>query len=99
MLIPGDRTLKSSKARKWLKTPSLQLVPPKRLAEEHGLIVGAISPIQLLGKAAILMDPKVLEEEFVDISSGDPLSGVELSSKDLLAVLKADLVDIVSANS
>lgn len=99
MLIPGDRTLKSSKARKWLKAPGLQLVPPARLAQDHGLTVGAISPIQLLGKSRILMDPKVLDEEFVDISSGDPLAGVELSAQDLLAVLGADLVDIVSTNS
>ncbi len=99
MLLPGDRTLKSSKARKWLKAASLHLVPPERLAEEYALTVGAISPIQFLGKAVILMDPSVLDEEVVDISSGDPLSGVELSSSDLRDVLEAKMVEIISKAS
>jgi Cys-tRNA(Pro)/Cys-tRNA(Cys) deacylase len=98
MLLPGDRTLKSSKARKWLKVASLQLVPPERLEKDHGLIVGAISPVEFIGKATILMDPSVFDEEIVDISSGDPLAGIELSSTSLCDALKADVVDIVSAN-
>lgn len=98
MLLPGDRTLKSSKARKWLKAGELKLVSPDRLAEEHGLTVGAISPIQLIGKATILMDPSVMEEEVVDISSGDPLSGIELPSKALCELLNASIVDIISKN-
>src|SRR5688500_13226080 len=49
MLLPGDRTLKSSKARKWLRASSLSLVSPQQLAQDHNLVVGAISPIQLLG--------------------------------------------------
>jgi Cys-tRNA(Pro) deacylase len=98
MMLPGDRTLKSSKAKKWLRAKSLQLVAPERLASDHGLTVGAISPIQLRGKATMLMDPTVLEEEVVDISSGHPLAGVELSSSVLREVLGAELVSIVSLN-
>lgn len=98
MLLPGDRTLKSSKARKFLGAGGLALVDPERLAGELGLTVGAISPIQLLGRATILMDPSVLEEEQVDISAGDPMIGVELASKDLARILEAQMVEIVSAN-
>lgn len=98
MLIPGDRTLKSSKARKHLAAGALALVDPAVLAEQHGLTVGAISPLQLLGKARILMDPSVLEEELVDISAGDPMTGVELASADLARVLDAELVEMISAN-
>ena len=98
MLLPGDRTLKSSKARKRIGAKSLNLVDPTRLAKELGLIVGAISPIQLLGRARVLMDPSVLQEAVVDISSGDPLAGVELASSDLRDLLDAELVDIVSVN-
>jgi Cys-tRNA(Pro) deacylase len=98
MLLPGDRRLKSSKARKWLKAGRLDLIPPDRLAAEHGLVVGAISPIQLLGKAQILMDPSVLDEELVDISSGDPMAGIELPSTVLRDLLKAEVVSIVSTS-
>lgn len=98
MLLPGDRTLKSSKARKHLRAGSLALVDPERLADELGLTVGAISPVQLLGRATILMDPSVLEEELVDISAGDPMVGVELASADLARILDAQMVEIVSQN-
>lgn len=98
MLIPGDRTLKSSKAKKFLKASALQLVDPARLAADMGLTVGAISPVQLLGKSLVLMDPSVLDEEIVDISSGDPLAGVELRSADLRDVLEAEMVEMVSKN-
>jgi Cys-tRNA(Pro) deacylase len=99
MLLPGDKTLKSSKARKFLGAKSLQLVPPPRLAEEFGLTVGAISPVQLLDRSTILMDPSVLDEKTVDISSGDPLAGVELAAADLRDVLDARLVEMVSTSS
>jgi Cys-tRNA(Pro)/Cys-tRNA(Cys) deacylase len=98
MLLPGDRTLKSSRARKHLGAGSLALVDPERLAGDLGLTVGAISPIQLLGRALMLMDPSVLEEDLVDISAGDPMVGIELASKDLVRVLDAQMVEIVSQN-
>lgn len=98
MLLPGDRTLKSSKARKYLRAGGLSLVDPAVLASELGLTVGAISPIQLLGRATILMDPSVLDEELVDISAGDPMVGIELASKDLARVLDAQMIEIVSQN-
>lgn len=98
MLLPGDRTLKSSKARKHLRAGSLALVEPERLAGELGLTVGAISPIQLMGQATMLMDPSVLDEELVDISAGDPMVGIELASSDLSRILEAQMVEIVSAN-
>lgn len=96
MLVPGDRTLKSSRARKHLRAASLSLVDPKKLAHDLGLTVGAISPVQFVDKAVILMDPSVLDEEIVDISSGDPLAGIELSSTDLRDALDAEMVEIVS---
>ena len=45
------------------------------------------------------MDPSVLEEEIVDISSGDPLAGIELRSAELSAYLGAELVEMISKNS
>ncbi len=98
MLIPGDRTLKLKKVRSHVGGKPVQLVPPEKLAEEYGVTVGAISPIQFMGKARILLDPTVLEEEYVDISSGDPLAGVELKAEDLLLVTEAEQFDIISAN-
>jgi Cys-tRNA(Pro)/Cys-tRNA(Cys) deacylase len=96
MLIPGNRRLKSSKARKHLGADTLALAPVEELTSELGLTVGAIAPLHLIGIARMLMDPSVLEEEFVDISSGDPLAGVKLRSTDLRDAVQAELVPMTS---
>lgn len=96
ILIPGDKRLKSSKARKWVGASTLKLVAPERLVTELGLVVGAISPTQLVGRALILADPTVLVHERTTISSGDPLTGLEFSPHDLLDAVGAEQVDIVS---
>jgi Cys-tRNA(Pro) deacylase len=97
-LLPGDRTLKLRKVRKVIGSP-LALVDPRELASDMGLTVGAISPFHLVGKARIFMDPTVLEEELVDISSGDLRAGIELRSKALLEVLDAEICDLISTRS
>jgi prolyl-tRNA editing enzyme YbaK/EbsC (Cys-tRNA(Pro) deacylase) len=97
-LLPGDRMLKLRKVRKVVGSP-LALVDPDELSNDMGLTVGAISPLQLVGKARIFMDPTVLEEELVDISSGDLRAGIELPSKSLVAVLDAEVFDLISTRS
>lgn len=99
LLIPGDRTLKLKKVRKYVGGSPLALVDPTQLAEELGVTVGAISPVQLIGRVRIFMDPTMLAEDQVDISSGDPLGGVELQSADLQRFLDAEVADIISSRS
>lgn len=98
MLIPGDRTLKVKKVRKVAGGLRIELLDPVKLAAEFGLTIGAISPTQLVGKAQIYMDTTVLTEEYVDISSGSPASGIELKAQDLKAILNPILCEIISDN-
>jgi prolyl-tRNA editing enzyme YbaK/EbsC (Cys-tRNA(Pro) deacylase) len=99
LLIPGDRTLKLRKVRKLMAGSPLALADREELVREHKVTIGAISPMHFLGKAPIFMDPTVLEEELVDISSGDLTAGVELASADLQSFLQAEVADIISAKS
>lgn len=97
LLLPGDRTLKIRKARAGLGGIRLDLVDREELRGRLGLTVGAISPVQLLGVAAgFVCDPTLLDEEWVDISSGDAMAGVELRSQDLLDLLDGQVLDIRS---
>jgi prolyl-tRNA editing enzyme YbaK/EbsC (Cys-tRNA(Pro) deacylase) len=96
LLIPGDRTLKLRKVRKLMDGTPLALAPPQELIRDHNVTIGAISPMHFLGKAPIFMDPTVLEEELVDISSGELTAGVELASSDLRDFLQAEVADIIS---
>ena len=64
-----------------------------------GLIVGAVAPIgRVLEGIPLFVDPSVFDEEFLDISSGDPNAGLELHRDDLRNLLKeATFVEIVKA--
>lgn len=98
MLIPGDRILKIRKARHILGGRRVELMEPESIASKLGFTVGAISPLQLLGNAELLLDRTVLDEKLVDISAGDPLMGIELKSSDLLSITGATVCDIISSN-
>jgi len=96
MLLPGDKTLKIKKVRTLAGHIRIDLVPPDDIAKEKGVIVGAISPIQFMDEATFYMDQTIFNEQWVDISSGDPGAGVELSSSELSKLLNAKVCDIIS---
>ena len=97
MLIPGDKILKIKRVRQVANGRRIELLHPDRISNFLGLTVGAISPIQLIGLAKqFFIDNNVFREEYVDISSGEPDSGIEIRSGTLTAILKAVKCDIVS---
>jgi len=98
-LIPGDKILKLKKVRKEAGGIKIDLVNPKELAKELDFIVGAISPLIFPEGTKFYIDPTVLNEKYVDISSGDPLAGIELLSKDLVRIIDGKICDIISSNS
>lgn len=96
-MIPGDKTLKLKRLRQIAGGIRIDLIPSTDLERRFGLTVGAISPIQFIGQdARFYVDRSVLQEEFVDISSGAPDAGVELSSNDLRELLNATVCEIIS---
>ena len=53
------------------------------------MIVGAVAPIGgALVEMPIFVDPALFDEEFLDISSGDPNAGLELHRDALKGLLK-----------
>ena len=76
----------------------LDVIVPDELEKELGLIVGAISPLTFPKDTKFYIDPTVLDEDYVDISSGDPKAGIELLSKDLVKLVDGKVCDIISSN-
>jgi prolyl-tRNA editing enzyme YbaK/EbsC (Cys-tRNA(Pro) deacylase) len=95
-MVPGHCALKLKKLRQVAGGIHIELIDRSILARDFGLVVGAISPTQLVGCAHFYMDRLVLTEEQVDISSGSPHAGVQLRSSDLAAALNPHICDIVS---
>ncbi|MDH5737849.1 MAG: aminoacyl-tRNA deacylase [Gammaproteobacteria bacterium] len=98
-LIPGNKILKLKKVRKEAGGIKIDLADPSEIARELNLIVGAISPLVFPKGTIFYIDPIVLEEEYVDISAGDPKIGIELLSKDLAKIVNGKICDIISSNS
>jgi prolyl-tRNA editing enzyme YbaK/EbsC (Cys-tRNA(Pro) deacylase) len=98
MLIPGDRILKLKRVRSIAGGIRIDLIASDRLQNEFDVVVGAMSPTQFFGKARFYIDNTVMNEENVDISSGDPSAGVELKAVDLVQALGAMQCDIVSTS-
>ena len=98
-LIPGDKILKLKKVRKEAGGIKIELVNPQEIAKDLNLIVGAISPLIFPQNTFFYIDSTVLEEEYVDISSGSPKAGVELLSKDLIKIINGKICDIISKNN
>jgi Cys-tRNA(Pro) deacylase len=98
-MIPGDKILKLKRLRQVAGSIRIELSEPTELESRFGLTVGAISPIQFINTdSRFYMDKSVLDEEFVNISSGKPDAGVELSSRNLRDILNATVCEIVSTS-
>lgn len=93
-LIPGNTSLNQRKARKVVQSNKLRFIDRDFLTQEFGLIIGAISPLLMLGKATFYMDEKLNEVEELTISSGEAGSGIRLLSKSLQELVGVVLCDI-----
>ena len=99
MLLPGDQKLKIKRVRQAAGGKRIELFPPDEIAGQLGLVVGAISPIDLIGKADIFMDRRLLDEREVTISAGVPEAGIKLASQQLADLLAAVIGDFVSTST
>ncbi|MBW2147956.1 MAG: YbaK/EbsC family protein [Deltaproteobacteria bacterium] len=93
-LLPGDRRLNIKKIGRLLGG-KFQLMSADEVRKATGFVVGAISPVGLIPHGwEIVADTAVFENEWVDISSGDPAAGIELRSADILKLIKCRVEDI-----
>jgi Cys-tRNA(Pro)/Cys-tRNA(Cys) deacylase len=95
-VVPGDRRINLKKLKKALGVKKLGFVDKETVAERLALVAGAIAPVSdFFEGRPIFIDPSVFDEAVVDISSGDPCVGIELTSEDLRKILKTyEVVDI-----
>ena len=98
-VLPSHKRLDVKKLKKLSGHKNLQFMDKESIERRTGLIVGAVAPIgRVLEGIPLFVDSSVFDEEFLDISSGDPKAGLELHRDDLRNLLKeATIVEIVKA--
>jgi Cys-tRNA(Pro)/Cys-tRNA(Cys) deacylase len=88
-VLPAHKRLDVKKLKKLSGHKSLQFMGKESIERKTELIVGAVAPIgRMLEGMPVFVDPSVFEEEFLDISSGDPNAGLELHRDALKELLK-----------
>ena len=81
-VLPGDKKLDLKKIKKIMGVKDLRFLDRETIA-----------PIaELFGRLPILVDPSVFRENRVDISSGDPCAGLELTREHLRILLKGSQI-------
>ena len=95
-VLPSHKRLDVKKLKKLSGLKNLQFMDKESIERRTGLIVGAVAPLgRNLEGIPLFVDLSVFDEEFLDISSGDPTAGLELHRDDLRFLLPgAILIDI-----
>lgn len=74
----------------------LRFASAQEIQEVAGFVQGAVAPVGLPEHIPVLFDRGITECEKVNISSGDPMAGLELATDDLFRVSKAQLAHIAA---
>lgn len=96
-VVPGNKRLNLKALKRASRNKNLQFMDTESIEKRTGLVVGAIAPVENMFEGlSIFVDPSVFDEEFVDISSGDPTAGLEITRDDLKELLKhATITEII----
>ena len=64
-----------------------------------GCVQGAVAPLGLPAHVPVVFDAAIAGRDRVNISSGDPMAGLELAAADLIRAAGAQLADITASES
>ncbi|MCO6453362.1 MAG: YbaK/EbsC family protein [Caldilineales bacterium] len=74
----------------------LTFASAEEILEVSGYVQGAVAPLCLPDDAPVVFDVRIAACHRVNISSGDPMAGLEMDAADLLRLAGAILADIAS---
>ena len=97
--VPGSARLDPKAVRMQLPAgwKRLHFASAAEIEAVTGCVKGAISPLGLPAHVPVIFDVAIAGFEKVNISSGDPMLGLELLSRDLIAAANATLARITEA--
>jgi Cys-tRNA(Pro) deacylase len=89
----SERRLDLKKVREALGCSRLSLASEKEIEDVLGYKLGAIPPLLLKTEIPVLFDNGIMRKGKVNISSGDPMAGLELDPRDLASLVKPGFGD------
>ncbi len=99
-VLPAHKKLDLKKLKKLTGSKELQFMDKESIEKKTRLIVGAVAPVgKLIMGIPMFVEPSIFDEEFLDISSGDPTAGLELHRDVLKELLRgATFVEIAKGD-
>ncbi len=96
--VPGDARLDPKAVRACLppEWKRLSFARAKEIEAVTGYEMGAVAPLDLPEGLPVFFDQAIADLRRVNISSGDPMAGVEMDPTDLIRLARATLAPIAS---
>ena len=96
--VTGDARLNPHAVRAYLGEGwgRLSFASAEQIEELLGFVQGAVAPVGLPADIPVLFDQGIADCKKVNISSGDPMAGLELGTEDLFRVANAQLAQIAA---
>lgn len=94
-VIPVAEELDLKKAAKHFGEKKIEMIPAKEITNVTGYIKGGCSPIGMKKLFKTAIDSHAENLELIVVSAGKVGLQVELSVKDLVSVVRADLTDLI----
>ncbi len=92
--VPGDRQVSPQKVRERLQTRRLTCVSHDKLRSLTGFAPGTLVPIMWCKDIPVIFSRQLLNQPQLTISSGSPMAGLLLRSRDLLSLADPIVDDI-----
>lgn len=99
--VPGDAKLDPQAVRAVLPEDwkRLSFASADEIHAVTGYVQGAVAPLCLPDGMPVVFDEAITRCENVNISSGDPMAGLELAAQDLIRAARAKLAVITKAEN
>lgn len=96
--VTGDARLNPKAVRAYLgdEWARLRFASAEEIRQKTGFIQGAVAPLGLPDDVPVIFDESIAQLSRVNISSGDPLAGLELDAQDLITLAGAQMASIAA---
>ncbi len=94
-IIPGDEEVDLKKAAKVSGNKNCEMIPMKDLLSVTGYIRGACSPIGMKKLFPTYIHETCLDFEYIYVSAGQRGLQVQIAPKDLICIVKAEIVSLL----
>ncbi len=98
VVVPGHRRIDLKSLKTLLNLKSAELASPEEVLEKTGCTIGSVPPFGKLFGLDTYADSSLFENETIFFSAGTHNDSIKIKSKDYLAALKPEVINVSSSS-